>query len=715
MQPPLSANILIVELGERLAAAAGGSLLRELGATVIVVEPADAARDGTKWALGPNMAAGKRNVSLDDNTESRDAIAALIDRADAVIASSDLDRPWPEAIQAALNKAAIVCDVTAFGRDATGAFAGPAFSDGMLQSIAGFVDITGDGDEAPIACRAPVLEFSSGIYAAASVLLALRARDSQGIAQHVALSIFDNAFSQLTTFLPRHLTGAASKRIGNHHPGMSPWNTYRASDGWVMICSGSNEQWLRICQMIGRPDLATDERYSTPTLRLSRNAEIDDLVGQWVGRQTISECIGQLDAANIPVSPVARVADIFTEPNLLHRGIIDRVETEQGPIRFPGVLFRGTRNAGRKATAMPKRGEANAQLHALLPTARRPATSASAPASAPPQPVLQGVRVLEMGQYTTAPLCTRILGALGADIVKIEPPAGDPARGLPPLRDGVQSYFFTMSNGDKRSIAIDMRSPAAKPLFTALVGKADILVENMKPGALAKFGFGAAELEKINPRLIYCAISGFGDDAPDRGRGAMDTTIQAAAGIMDLIRQNDTPYKHGVSLMDITGGQMGMLFVLAALEARNRTGLGQFIDLSMLDAAAWMTQLEWNGATTGSCAIHPCGDGYVALPQDAAEHAARHADKSRDALCAHLAAQGIAASPVLSITEAAEHALVSDRNLLVDCPAPDTGDWPLFACPIRLAKTPPKVSRALGSVGIDQDAILRDWGLTPAP
>jgi crotonobetainyl-CoA:carnitine CoA-transferase CaiB-like acyl-CoA transferase len=704
MKTPLSHDLLIVELGERIAVAVCGALLAELGATVVVIEPAAPGDGRTKAPHRASLAAGKHSLVL-DGPDAAAEVAAVISKADAVLVSRDLDRHWPEPIAAALARAGLVCDVTALGAGADG----DPLPDGLVQALSGVMDVTGDADGPPIPCNTPILEFTSGIYAAASVLLALRASARGAPPQHAAVALYDCAFSMLTTFLPRHFAGGTPERIGNHHPSMSPWNAYRARDGWVMVCSGSNDQWVRICRIIGRPDLADDPRFTTPSGRVTHNPEVDRLMEEWTARLTVAECMDQLDAGAIPAGPVARIADLFEERNLRHRGMVRQATAPDGSgIRLPGALFRGSRACGRAPEAVPHPGADRDLVRELL--ARRTAPRRAAAASAPQRP-LEGLRVLEIGQYTTAPLCARQLGAFGADVVKIEPPGGEPARLLPPLRDG-QGYFFTMSNSDKRGVSLDLRDTADAALFADLVARADVLVENMKPGALGRFGFSPDALNRINPRLVYCAVSGFGADAPDRARGAMDTTIQSAAGIMDAIRHQDVPYKAGISLIDLVGGQLGLLFILAALDHRARTGAGQFIDLSMLDAAAWMTRLDWNGATAPATAVIACADGFIALDRAGREPPAdRVAELSRAQAVSELAAAGFRAAPVLSVSEVAESERVRTRGLIAAGTSPLGEAWSLLASPIRLSATPARVARAMGPLGCDAADVRSDWGV----
>src|SRR5690606_32171368 len=180
---------------------------------------------------------------------------------------------------------------------------------------------------------------------------------------------------------------------------------------------------------------------------------------------------------------------------------------------------------------------------------------------------------------------TRHMGALGAEVIKIEPPEGEATRGWLPAHDG-QGYFFTYMNSDKRSIVLDLRREADAAHLRELITGADVLMENLKPGALARRGFPAQEIAAINPRLVYCAVSGFGHDSLYAGRPAYDSVIQAMSGVMDIVRSAGVPVKTGISIADLLGAEAALLGVLAALEHREVTGEGQFVDISMQDISA---------------------------------------------------------------------------------------------------------------------------------
>ena len=708
MTEPFLAHLRVVELGDRIATGLCGGLLQRLGAEVVVIAPAVRTADPeTKWPYIESLSAGKSCVAAG----SGDTAARIIASSDVAIVSSD----WCEGIPAKLQRAAgtrpIVCDVTAFG--STGPLAGRRYSDAMMQAFAGLAACTGDPEGNPVITRLPVAECSTAVYAAAGIVAALRADSRSPSGQHVEVAMFDTALSLLSTFLPAHFVGACPTRIGNRHPSMSPWNAYPAKDGWLLLCSASNDMWVRVCAVIGRAELAQDPRFADMPGRVRHAEAVDACIRPWVAGRTVDACVEAFTRADVPCGPVVSTAGLLDDATLRARDAIVRLDARGGhAIAVPGALIRGTPACG-VAPAGP--------VHDATTTAgKRTPVPATVPAAASgdPRPALHGLRVLEMGNYTTAPLAARQLGALGADVVKLEPRNGELSRASPPHRDN-QSYFCTLSNSDKRSVVIDLSSETDRALFREMLSRSDVFVENMKPGALARFGFGVADIAQRYPALVYCSVSGFGTDTPLAGRPAMDATIQGMAGVMDLTRSGDVPYKVGVSICDILGGEFALLAVLAGLEFRARTGKGTFVDLSMHELSAWLTQLHWNGAKHDiPVALAACRDGHVLAIGPGVEAMQQMKETStlcRDELAAQLGTRGIRAVPVRSVSEVASHPQVRERDLVVTGNDRRGRAWPLLACPIRLAGLPPVERRALGAIGEDRADVLRDWNIDAEP
>lgn len=202
--------------------------------------------------------------------------------------------------------------------------------------------------------------------------------------------------------------------------------------------------------------------------------------------------------------------------------------------------------------------------------------------------VLEGVRVLDLTQMVAGPLCTLMLGDLGAEVIKVEPPAGDSARGIGVNRPCGESDYFLSLNRNKRSVVVDLKSADGVRVLKLLAARSDILVENFRPGTMEKLGVGYETLREDNPRLIYCGLSGFGRDGPYRDRPALDPVIQAMSGIMQLTGTVESgPLKTGVLISDFVPPLFGVIGIMASLYARVASGSGQRVDVSMLDATVF--------------------------------------------------------------------------------------------------------------------------------
>lgn len=197
---------------------------------------------------------------------------------------------------------------------------------------------------------------------------------------------------------------------------------------------------------------------------------------------------------------------------------------------------------------------------------------------------LKGLKVLDLSRILSGPFCTMILADLGAEVIKIEEPGqGDPARGSGPFMDGESSYFMSLNRG-KKSVTLDLSSRQGRKILLDLAKKADVLVENFRPGTMEKFGLEYKTVHPENPRLIYVSITGFGHEGPYALRPALDVIIQGMGGIMSLTGEpGRPPVRPGSSYADIVAGLYACIGLLAALREREKSGRGQWLDLSMLD------------------------------------------------------------------------------------------------------------------------------------
>lgn len=254
---------------------------------------------------------------------------------------------------------------------------------------------------------------------------------------------------------------------------------------------------------------------------------------------------------------------------------------------------------------------------------------------------LAGLRVIDMTRVVAGPLAAQTLGDLGADVIKIERPGeGDDSRrvGPPWMKDAEgkemeQSTYFQSANRNKRSLSIDFQQQEGADIIRKLAAKSDILLENYRPGTLAKYGLGYEDLKAINPRIIYCSISGFGQTGPYSSRSGYDYLVQAMAGVMSVTGHADDlpgggPLRVGIPLADTIAGLQAVIGVMAALQHRHRTGQGQSIDVSLFDAqfaamlnsaSAWLNggvEIHRTGNDHPSAApygVYPVDDGFILI------------------------------------------------------------------------------------------------------
>ncbi|HEX5837819.1 MAG TPA: CoA transferase [Anaerolineales bacterium] len=202
---------------------------------------------------------------------------------------------------------------------------------------------------------------------------------------------------------------------------------------------------------------------------------------------------------------------------------------------------------------------------------------------------LHGIRVLDLSRVLAGPYCTMVLGDLGADVIKVESPEGDETRGWgPPFAEGESAYYLCV-NRNKRGIIVDFKTEEGRAMLHRLVERSDVLVENFRPGTLARYGLDFASATEINPKLIYCSITGFGQSGPFRDKPGYDFMIQAMGGLMSITGEPDgEPMKVGVAVADLFAGQNAVIAILAALQARTSTGRGQHLDISLFDSQVGM-------------------------------------------------------------------------------------------------------------------------------
>ncbi|MSO90763.1 MAG: CoA transferase [Acetobacteraceae bacterium] len=382
-----------------------------------------------------------------------------------------------------------------------------------------------------------------------------------------------------------------------------------------------------------------------------------------------------------------------------------------------------------------------------------------------PEPTgpLKGLKVFDLTRVLAGPTCAQMLGDLGADVIKIERPgSGDDTRGFaPPVMPGTQeSAYFVGVNRNKRSVTLDISQPQGQAIAKKLIAECDILVENFKVGALAKYGLGYEQLHQEFPGLIYCSITGFGQTGPYAERPGYDALIQAMGGVMSLTGEPDgMPQKVGVPVADLFAGLYGCIGILAALRHKEATGQGQQIDIGMLDThVAWLANQGMNYLATGENPVRlgnqhpnivpyqvfPTKDGHIVLSigndptferfcksfgiedflADArfATNAARVSNRafvtetltpvmqtrSTDEWMEKLEALKIGCGPIYKLDQVFANEHVQARCVVVHMPHAATPDGvKVIANPVRLSETPADYRIPPPVLGQHTDEVLR--------
>ena len=671
----------VVELGARVSVAGCGGLLAQLGADVVLVEPVRPVA-GHKWADRAATATGKRSVVVDGSEPGdRELLRRLVAGADVVLLSTDVSADDRERWAGPRPRRQVLCDVTAFGHN--GPLAGTPASAAAVEALSGVAATTGRRSGPPALLGAPLVEMETAVYAAAAVVAALRARRAHGSGQRVEIASYDVGVNALAAFLPLPFAGRVATRNGNRHPTLAPWNSYRAIDGWVVICAPTAEQWLRLCTAIERPDLVGDPRFASTTDRMDHADDIDVVLGGWVARRTVADCVDVLAQSVIPCGPVVALDALGYEPNLRRRAMVHAVAD---PVTDRRVLLPGCPVRWRppdRAPEIPAPGSDRSDL-----PAPRVEPEVTGDPALPGRP-LEGIRVVEIGMNTVGPLAGRQLAALGADVIKVEPPHGDSNRHNAPLRADGQSYIFALLNTDKRGLVLDLRDEADRHLLWEVLGTADVLIENLRPGSLDRLGFGAADVRARYPRLVHCSMNGFGHATVYPGRPALDTVVQAMSGVLGATVLDGVPTKAGMSVSDQLGGLFGLLGVLAALDRRDRDGSGVTLDVAMQDGSAWATHRVWN-VPVDQPPIVTTPDGPV------------------------LVEDGVS-TPVATVADVLGHPQTVARGLLVERPTADGGSWTVLGSPMGLRSTPAAVSTAMPRLGVLDAGLTAEFGIEPGP
>ena len=574
-----------------------GRLLAEMGADVVRV------RRGVSGAPLPGAAGerggvldwwydgGTRRLPLDlDDARGRAAFADLAARCDVLL---ETERPGRLAslglghdVLSAANPRLVHVSLTPFG--ATGPRAHWQASDLVAGALGGVLAVTGTPDE-PLNGWGRQSFNIGGFYGAIAALVGLRIARTEARAVHVDLSLQQCVTScteqvLMYWFFPQVFPERIAKRQGALH-WTRVYDVVPCAAGHAMVTpaphAGRLFKWMAEDGLLG--SLAENPPKTAMEL-LARNEEIMSAIRAWAATKPAQDVFEGGQRRRLPYGNVQGVREAAAGPQLTARGFLRPVEVDGARVHVPGPPFRLLDAPAAPAAPPTDEVAADAVRAAWPPRTRGGAASASGePSSSSARKPLAGVRVVDFSWVLAGPKTTRVLGDLGADVVKLQTEIRSQGTGHNDFP------FFAMWNRSKRSATLDMKHPRALEIVRRLVEQADVVVENFAPGVLERWGIGYDTLRSWNERIVCLALSGCGQDGPWRDHVTFAPTIHALCGLTALTNPpGRRDVGHGISISDHVSGLAGALAVLAALDARERTGRGQMIDLSQLELGAYL-------------------------------------------------------------------------------------------------------------------------------
>lgn len=716
MASPLS-GIRVLEIGDRIATAYCGKLLRDAGADVVMLEPTAGHRlrryrpSGVPAAAGDApffsfLAGGKRSIA------SPTIAPELLDSADIVI----LGATPAEAAALGLNSDEIACrtapviTVSDFGW--SGPWTDVPATEFTLQAWCGSTGSRGEPERPPIAVGGDLGEFIAGSYAAFFALAAHRGGGS------FDLSVLESMTTSMQVFSWLRMELMLLEVLGRSTEVPS---VERAKDGYVGISMATGQQWQDFCAMVECPDLA-----DVPELRFQ--------IGRWEQRDLIRARTAEFFATHT-VAEIVELAALFRIPmtaigNGQTLSSMDHFIERESFLDHPSG-FRSPRAPWRMSSTPP--------LPPGLPPTLGDTESPWPPRESPSQRAglpLDGVRIVDLTAFWAGPTATHLLAMLGADVVKIESvQRPDGMRFAGGFREDVEqwweySWVFHGVNSGKRSITLDLGSAEGRALFGRMVAEADVVVENFTPRVMENFGLSYEQLREFNEQIIEVRMPGFGLDGPWRDRVGFAMTMEQLAGLAWLTGYPDGLPTAPRGACDPLAGVHAAFLTLAALEHRRRTGQGQLVELPMIDvvlnasalqviehdvAGVLLTRRGNRGHEFAVQNVYACAgeDRWIAVSlrhsgdwaaikdvlgqpvwaqdveygEDAADHIDRHlADwftgQPRDGAVAALLAAGIPAAPVVQPPDVIDNPALQNRGFFQTVTHPLCGPLPYPRPPV---------------------------------
>jgi crotonobetainyl-CoA:carnitine CoA-transferase CaiB-like acyl-CoA transferase len=746
-------------------------LLADLGADVVVVEPPGGsdvrhrgpyvgAADPASSAAGAYYLAGTRSIVAD--AAERDELARLLAAADIVVrTATDLPTDDELAAAEAANPGLVIVDISTFGR--RGPLAGAPGGDLMALAESGMLSVLStnpaDGPLSPIRLRGELTEVFAGLHAAIAAGGALHARLRDGRGQRIDVAAIEAMVTTMATALPT-VTYAGLVPVAGGARGVCPWGIYDCRDGAFLVQCTEDGQWRALVKMLGDPEWGHLDVFATTAQRAEQYDVVETLVREAVADMSVAEFLATAHEEGVPACRVHSPADVMAWEQLRVRHSFRHLDIGEGrevvapasPIRIAGV-------EPPARLAVPTIG----QHTGCIDWPARAGGPGEPRADAP----LAGLRVVDMTWVWAGPFGAMQLAHLGADVVKIESRSRvDVTRRLGPFVDGQpgvdRSGYFNQFNQGKRSVCVDPTTSEGKAVLARLLATADVVIDNMRAGALARMGFDDARLRQLNPDIVAMAMTGYGETGPEKDKLAYGSLIDALAGVTAATGPLDGPATEvPMSLPDPSAGLHAALGTTAALYRLRTIGVGADMECSMVES--WISALPWGVLTTSAegrpprligtrddrMAPHgtfPSDGDYawvaVAVADDAeftrlaaaigrpelatdrrfASLAARQANEDeleellarwtitrpRDEAVDTLVGAGVTAAAVRTMDEVAASPHLRERGFFVELDHPEAGTRPVGGPPWHASRTPMRPVRPAPLLGQHTAEVLRE-------
>lgn len=785
------AGIRVVEAGTGVAAAFAARLMALLGADVIKIEPpqGDLTRlrgpfpgdtaDLEKSGLFAYLNSGKRGVTLDlSKSPQPELLHQLLEGADLLIhdihpalraqcglESEPLCRRYPRLIVAAIS---------AYGGFGPRAHYRAYELNAMHSSGVAILNprLSDRADLPPLKPYGHQADYQGAIHAAAAALAALRHRNQTASGQAVEVSEQECLAAALELSLVWYTyEGRQTSRMG--WVNSAPTGIFECAGGAVAIMCVEDPQWHRLAQFLGHPEWLEEDIFKERQTRIKNSDAANALVRAAVAGRPMLELVNGLQAARVPAAPVSRMADLYNDEHLKAREFFLPLPARQGdtPILAPSVPFKSTGMKWTMGRPAPRLGEHNEDVVrelAALSTAKPARSKGGAASGVYPSGPLSGVRVLDFSWVWAGPFCTLQLAHLGAEVIRVETKKRPCInRVIPPYAEGKpgvnRAGSFNQWNQGKRSLQLDLSNPTAADVARELARHCDVAVENFAPGVIDRFGVGYQALRASRPDLIMLSLSGYGQTGPYSRFVSYGFMIATHCGMHTITSYDgEGPRELGISYADPATGIFGTYLIIAALLHRDRTGVGQHIDLSMLEAMEmlmpeallqyainrrepaaignhdpvmaphncyqarggpedWVTiavgtEQEWRAMCEAmgksSMADDPRFASAAARKNNEAELdrivSAWTSQRDRWEVTEMLQRAGVAAIPTYTNKDVAEDRHLRERGFLIELPHPETGPYTHAGVPWTMSATPCKVRSAAPLLGADTDYVLSE-------